>query len=62
VAGAVLGASLGCEGLPEFYLECLEPVDILTELAKDMFQGCPMSYGSGLFDIEWDEKYISGGI
>jgi ADP-ribosylglycohydrolase len=62
VAGAILGASLGYEGLPEFYLECLEPAEVLTELAKDMFQGCPMSGMSGLFDIEWDDKYISFGI
>lgn len=62
VAGAILGAALGKEGLPEFYLECLECGDILTELAQDMFQGCPMAYGSRLFDIEWDEKYVNGGI
>ena len=59
VAGAIAGASLGVPGLPEFYLECLEPAEVLAELAKDMFQGCPMSYGSGLFDIEWDDKYVS---
>lgn len=62
VAGAILGASLGYEGLPDFYLECLEPAPVLAELAKDMFQGCPMSSASGLFDIEWDDKYVSGGI
>lgn len=61
VAGAILGASLGADQLPEFYLECLEPVEVLTELAQDMFQGCPMAYGSKLFDIEWDDKY-NGGI
>lgn len=59
VAGAILGASLGSQALPEFYLECLEPTEILTQLAKDMFQGCPMSNASGLFDIEWDDKYVS---
>lgn len=62
VAGAILGASLGYEGLPEFYLECLEPVEVLTELARDMFQGCPMSGISGMFDVEWDDKYISFSI
>ena len=60
VAGAILGAALGKEGLPEFYLECLEPAQVLGELATDMFQGCPMAYGSRLFDVEWDEKY--GGV
>lgn len=59
VAGAILGTCLGREGLPEFYLECLEPVEPLTELARDMFQGCPMSRSNRLFDMEWDNKYIS---
>ena len=62
VAGAILGACLGIGGLPEFYLECLEPAQVLAELARDMFQGCPMSGVSGMFDIEWDDKYISFGI
>lgn len=62
VTGAILGTSLGTEELPEFYLECLEPVELLTELAKDMFQGCPMACGSRLYDVEWDEKYNNGGI
>lgn len=62
VAGAVLGACLGLEGIPEFYLECLEPAEILAELAADMFQGCPMERQSRMFDMEWDDKYINGGI
>lgn len=62
VAGAILGTALGVEALPEFYLECLEPVKVLAELAKDMHQGCPMDFGSRMFDIEWDTKYVDGGI
>lgn len=62
VAGAILGALLGAQELPEFYMECLEPVQVLTELAADMFQGCPMDGLSGMFDIEWDSKYNDGGI
>lgn len=62
VAGAILGASLGLEGIPEFYLECLEPAEVLAELASDMFQGCPMERQSRMFDMEWDDKYVNGGI
>lgn len=62
VAGAILGAMLGVEELPEFYLECLEPADVLRELATDMYQGCPMDRSSRLFDMEWDNKYVDGGI
>lgn len=61
VTGAILGARLGEEAIPEFYLEPLEPVELLRELADDMLQGCPMEMGRGLFDDDWDRKYIHGG-
>lgn len=63
--GAVVGALLGLrqkeEALPEFYIECLEPAEILMELADDLFYGCPMEMGSRLFDEDWDRKYVHGG-
>lgn len=63
--GAVVGALLGLrqkeEALPEFYIECLEPAEILMELADDLFYGCPMEMGSKLFDEDWDRKYVHGG-
>lgn len=58
LAGALLGAQLGTEGIPDFYLEPLEHRLILEELAYDLFQGCPMSHGSNLFDDQWDQKYV----
>ena len=61
VTGAILGARLGEEAIPEFYLEPLEAVGSLRELADDMLQGCPMELGRGLFDDDWDRKYIHGG-
>ena len=60
-AGAILGAKLGQEALPEFYLECLEPAEILMELADDLHQGCPMEQGDLFYDTDWDRKYIHGG-
>lgn len=61
VAGALLGARLGEESLPEFYIDCLEPADILRELADDLHQGCPMDKNSRLYDLDWDRKYLHGG-
>ncbi len=56
VAGAILGAALGEKALPDFYLDSLEAVDALRQLAQDMTQA-----GSGvLFDDDWDRKYIQG--
>lgn len=58
VAGALLGTSVGTEGIPEFYLEPLELRPIITELADDLHRGCPMGQGSVLFDDDWNDKYI----
>lgn len=57
LTGAILGARLGAEALPEFYLESLEVVGVLECLAQDLAQGSPTS---GLFDDDWDLKYIQG--
>lgn len=60
VCGAILGAKLGEEALPEFYLECLECLDVLRELADDLAQGCPLDRSARLFDDDWDRKYVNG--
>lgn len=57
LTGAVLGARLGAEALPSFYLESLEPLSILSELADDLCQG--KQFGR-LFDADWDQKYAHG--
>jgi len=61
IVGAILGIRLGEEALPEFYIECLEPAEVLQELADDMYTGCPMEKGNRLFDLDWDYKYLNGG-
>jgi len=61
IVGAILGIRLGEEALPEFYIECLEPGEILMELADDLYTGCPMEKGNKLFDLDWDYKYLHGG-
>lgn len=57
IAGALLGARLGMESLPEFYLESLECQDVLTELADDLLQARQVM---NLFDDSWDLKYTQG--
>ncbi len=62
IVGTIMGIRMGEVALPEFYLECLEPAQLLTELADDMAQGCPMDAMSRLFDDDWDRKYLHGGV
>ena len=57
ITGAILGAILTEEELPEFYLESLEAADMLRILADDLAQGSP---ARGLFDDDWDHKYNQG--
>lgn len=57
ITGAILGALLTEDALPEFYMESLEAADVLRTLADDLGQGSPTR---GLFDDDWDHKYIQG--
>lgn len=57
LTGAVLGARLGAEALPEFYLESLECAPVLHELAQDLLDGRQVSR---IFDDSWDQKYVQG--
>jgi len=61
ITGAILGLRLGEEALPDFYIECLEPAEVLRELADDLYTGCPMERGNKLFDLDWDYKYLHAG-
>ena len=62
LTGAILGAALGEEEIQNFYLDCLEPVSILRTLADDLLQGCPMDRRGGIFDDDWNQKYVHGGV
>jgi len=57
ITGAILGAKMGYAALPDFYLESLEPVNALCQLADDMVSFTPTK---GLFDDDWDTKYVQG--
>ena len=57
VTGAILGAKMGMQALPDFYLESLEPVKALRTLADDLVSFTPTK---GLFDDDWDTKYVQG--
>ena len=62
LTGAILGARMGEEALPDFYLDGLEITGVLRELADDLMQGCPMVRGNRLFDADWEQKYLHGGL
>lgn len=57
IAGAILGARLGADKLPEFYLESLVCAPYLQELARDLLDCRQISR---IFDDDWDQKYVQG--
>lgn len=61
LTGAILGARMGEEALPDFYLDGLEITAVLRSMADDLMQGCPMVRGNKLFDADWEQKYLNGG-
>ena len=61
LAGAMLGAKLDDDDLPEFYLESLEAAPYITELADDLAAGFSDMVGLSLFDVDWERKYVYAG-
>ena len=59
VTGSILGAKLGLSGIPEKYVKKLELLDVIIEIADDLYHDCQMSeYDMEHRDPEWIEKYI----
>ncbi len=59
VAGNILGAKLGLQGIPQKYTENLELKDVILEIADDLYHDCRMSeYDSDHDDPVWMQKYI----
>lgn len=59
VAGGMMGAVLGADGIPDFYLESLEAAPHIRELAEDMASGFSEMVGKSLFDATWERKYLT---
>lgn len=63
VTGNILGAWLGINNIENKWKENLELIEIIEEIAEDIFNGCPVSeYGdnSSAEQRRWMKKYIEG--
>ena len=61
ITGNILGAYLGLSGIPKEYIDNLELVDVLTELADDLYYDCPLDGYNPANDPRaraWEEKYV----
>lgn len=57
IAGNIIGASLGVESIPDYYLDNLELRDIIEELSDDLSITVSMSENSNNRDDYWSSKY-----
>ena len=61
ITGNLLGAYLGLSGIPKKYIDNLELVDMLTELADDLYYDCPLDEYRQATDpreLAWEKKYV----
>lgn len=61
IAGNILGAYLGLSAIPEKYTKNLELLDVITEIADDLYYDCNLSeytLPTDPRDIAWEEKYV----
>lgn len=60
IAGNIMGAYLGFDKIPEYYIENLELKDVILELAEDLYIECPInSYVYKKEDEVEDEYWLS---
>lgn len=61
ITGNILGAHLGLSAIPEKYLRNLELLDVITELAEDLYYDCQLNAyeaASAPRDLAWEKKYV----
>lgn len=58
VTGNILGAKLGLAGIPQKYITKLELVDIIQEVANDLWHDCKIDEYTYDSDPEWGMKYF----
>lgn len=58
VTGNILGAYLGVDAIPDYYLKDLELRVIIEEIAEDLYHDCKMEEYGDYYDPVWDSKYI----
>ena len=57
IAGMLVGARIGFNAIPDRFVDRLELVDIILELADDVTTDCPM-YDWGPHNPVWEHRYI----
>lgn len=58
IAGNIIGAYLGYDKIPDYYIDNLELKDIILEIAEDLYTDCPVNGYTRDTDEYWESKYL----
>lgn len=58
VTGNIIGAWLGDGSIPQHFKDGLELIDVIEEIADDLYNDCQMSEYSDFRDTVWESKYV----
>jgi len=58
VTGNILGAKLGLTGMPQKYITNLELMDVIREIADDLWHDCKIDEYTYDSDPDWEMKYF----
>lgn len=61
LCGLIVADALGLSAIPEKYTKNLERLDVITEIADDLYYDCNIdeyTRSTDPRDIAWEEKYV----
>ena len=61
ISGNIMGMLLGRKAIPDYYTKDLELLDIIEEIAVDLFTGCLIREYSPIVtpeEVRWYQKYV----
>ena len=58
VTGNIMGAYLGYKSIPQKYIRNLELVNVIMEIADDLYNDCKRTEYGSYHDEIWEQKYI----
>ena len=63
ICGNIMGALLGRKAIPDYYTDDLELIDIIEEMAGDLYDGCPIGEyvpTENYKQLRWENLYCDG--
>ena len=59
IAGNIMGARLGVNSIPSYYIDHIEQKNLILEIANDLANGVPYDSSHQPANPDWDTKYVN---